>query len=144
MTLEQLFKRYLKEIGYYNYLSRYSYNIKHYKSHNVFNFTSLYYLVASTIFYMGIKWYYNDKSIAIFIHDLAENKFKIKQGDMVSVKTQDGKYEYEFIYSYSLNPLEFFTENGAKIEKDRIVKINGKECDYKNGWIFNKQLNFIH
>lgn len=140
MTLVQLFKRYLKETGYYKYINRYSYNIKH----NDFNFTRLYYFVAGIFFYMSIKWYYSDRRIAIFIHDWAENKFKIKQGDMVSVKTQDGKYEYEFIYSYSLNPLEFFTENGDKIEKDRIVKINGKECDYKNGWRFKKQLNFIH
>ena len=68
---------------------------------------------------------------------------RIKLGDNIAVKTQDGKHIVEYRVGLTIyEEGSIVTYSGNKIKASRIVKLNGKPFDYDNGWRFREKINF--
>ena len=151
MTLKQLFKRYLKEKNYYGTLvlfmkMYYGFNIvRCRKALESCTSTDLFWYACSMAKQYRLNWYYKNKSLFEFVQDWCEFKDEIKRGDILTVKTLEGKYEYEYVaYDVWLSRMEVETDTHSFIKLERISKINGKECNYANNWKFKKEVNNIH
>lgn len=152
MTLKQLFKRYLKEKNYYGALFEYIemyYCIDSLKCRKLIescDVSFLFWLTSKMTQFNKLNWYYRNKSIYEFVNDWCEFKDEIKRGDILTVKTIEGKYEYEYTaLEVWLTRMEVETDTHNFIKLERISKVNGKECDYANGWKFKgEKINYIH
>lgn len=68
---------------------------------------------------------------------------RIKLGDIVSVKTQEGKHIVEYRVCFTIYEEGCIVSySGGKIKASRIVELNGKPFDYDNGWRFREKINF--
>ena len=147
MTCKQVFKRYLKEIGYYgallNFISSNIYGAQ--KCRRIIDeceVEDLYLWTINMFRYYSLHWHYDKRILYELITDLCENNFEIKEGDILTIKTQDGKYEYEYtalIFWRSMMKVETTDHRFFKI--GRISKINGRDCNYDNCWKFKKNIN---
>ncbi len=151
MTLKQLFKRYLKEKNYYGTLVRfmnryYGFSmVRCRKALESCTSTDLFWYVCSMTKEYRLNWYYQNKSLFEFVQDWCEFKDEIKRGDILTVKTLEGKYEYEYVaYDVWFSRMEVETDKHSFIKLERISKINGKECNYANNWKFKREVNNIH
>lgn len=140
MSFKQLFFRYLKQTGKYGVISNYGY-CQSLKYFDINNPCYLLEFVESVFFANNVKWFYTGDKRYLFFKDWAGNKYEVKKGDIVYVKTLDGKYICKFtVRDIWVSDMTFFTDKGNKISLDRIVNINGKYVDYKNGWYFKKNI----
>lgn len=150
MTLKQLFKRYLKEKGLYGALVEYikqyyciDYNrcLKHIENSSV---GDLFWFTGKMTNCYHIKWYYYNKTLYDFVKDWCVFEKEIKRGDVLTVKTIEGKYEFKYIaLDLWLTRMEVETDTHCFIKLERISKVNGKECNYAKGWAFKKDINNI-
>jgi hypothetical protein len=177
MTVKQAVLRYLKNKGLYGPL------ISFYKITNISNNLS-----ASEIFYMakyflrkmGAEdcWYYSKRECTF--DDFVENEIIFKrnikmpkEGDVISVKTLDGKYTFDyivvdyprpsfgFVTAVTENEYNFFKNKESKniyygaglynsIKLDRILKLNKKDvwynidfCELRNNRVYNILNNYF-
>ena len=150
MTLKQLFKRYLKEKNFYGALIEYlkqRYNVDNYRCNKIIEHCSvedLFWHTGKMTHYNNIKWYYYNKVLYDFVNDWCFLENEIKKGDVLTAKTTDGKYEFEYIaQKLWLTKMEVETDTHCFIKLERISKINGKECNYTGGWKFKRNINNI-
>ena len=177
MTVKQAILRYLKNKGLYGPL------ISFYKITNISNNLS-----ASEIFYMakyflrkmGAEdcWYYTRRECTFENFVAKEITFKQnikmpKEGDVISVKTLDGKYTFDYIVvncprpvfgcvpAVSENEYNFLKNKESKniyyggfsynlINLDRILKVNKKDvcyninfCELRNNRVYNILNNYF-
>lgn len=139
MTFKQLLIRYLKEMGGYSAVSIESnrFHIKRIDSKDIISLFEY----ARVYSYLLYRRYHN---VYEFISAVAVNEIKIKKGDIVEAKTQDGKY----VFSYVVNDVWYsnfsvITENGGTISLYRITSINGEPYDFNNCWEFKNKNAFI-
>jgi hypothetical protein len=177
MTVKQAILRYLKNKGLYGPL------ISFYKITNISNNLS-----ASEIFYMakyflrkmGAEdcWYYSKRECTF--DDFVENEIIFKrnikmpkEGDVISVKTLDGKYTFDyivvdypkpsfgFVTAVTENEYNFLKNKESKniyygvglynsIKLDRILKLNKKDvcynidfCELRNNRVYNILNNYF-
>jgi hypothetical protein len=177
MTVKQAILRYLKNKGLYGPL------ISFYKITNISNNLS-----ASEIFYMakyflrkmGAEdcWYYSKRECTF--GDFVENEIIFKrnikmpkEGDVISVKTLDGKYTFDyivvdypkpsfgFVTAVTENEYNFLKNKESKniyygvglynsIKLDRILKLNKKDvcynidfCELRNNRVYNILNNYF-
>ena len=177
MTVKQAVLRYLKNKGLYGPL------INFYKFTKIPNS-----LVVSELFYMtryflrkiGAEdcWYYAKRECTFY--DFAENELKFnqnikmpKEGDVISVKTLDGKYTFDYIVvncprsvfgcvpAVSENEYNFLKNKESKniyyggfsynlINLDRILKVNKKDfcynidfCELRDNRVYNILNNYF-
>ncbi len=121
MTIEQAFKRLLKEWGVFWPSLKLAKSCKTFKE-----FSNLLYGLNKM---NNFRFWFNTPTI--FIHNI----YSINSGDIVSVATNDGKYtcDYKVLYTRFFD-LSASTYNGTHININRITAINGKPVDFKNGW----------
>jgi hypothetical protein len=178
MTVKQAFLRYLKNKGLYGPL------INFYKFTKIPNS-----LVVSELFYMtryflrkiGAEdcWYYAKRECTFY--DFADNELKFnqnikmpKEGDVISVKTLDGKYTFDYIVvnrpktvfgcvsAVSEKEYNFLKNKESKniyyggfsynlINLDRILKVNKKDvcynvdfCELRDNRIYNILSNYYN
>lgn len=145
MTFKQALFRYLKEKGIFGYLSNwgYSVNLRHLDSDNVDELMSFVDYAFYNCFHTTgelLCWYYTGPKRVYFFDDWVENIYKLKKGDIVYVKTKDGKYSIRYVIGHiSIYDIAFIPDGScSKISLNRIVNLNGKDIDFKNGWRLKK------
>lgn len=157
MTVKQAVLRYLKNKGIYGPL------INFYKLSNIHNgltASDLFYITKYFLRKIGAEdcWYYARRDCTF--DDFAENEIIFKrnikmpkEGDVISVKTLDGKYTFDyivvdypkpsfgFVTAVTENEYDFFKNKESKnifygaslynsIKLDRILKLNKKDVCY--------------
>ena len=157
MTVKQAVLRYLKNKGLYGPLINF-YKIQ--KVNNGLTASELFYITKYFLRKIGAEccWYYSKRECSF--NDFAENEIIFKQnikmpkeGDVISVKTLDGKYTFDyvvvdypkpsfgFVTAITENEYNFFKNKESKniyygaclynsIKLDRILKINKKDVCY--------------
>lgn len=177
MTVKQAFLRYLKNKGLYGPLINF-YNIL--KFPNNLAVSELFYITRYFLRKIGAEdcWYYAKRECTFY--DFAENELKFKQnikmpkeGDVISVKTLDGKYTFDYIVvncprsvfgcvpAVSENEYNFLKNKESKniyyggfsynlINLDRILKVNKKDfcynidfCELRDNRVYNILNNYF-
>ena len=178
MTVKQAVLRYLKNKGIYGPLINF-YNIS--KITNGLTASELFYITKYFLRKMGAEncWYYSKRDCTF--NDFAENEIIFKrnsktpeEGDVISVKTLDGKYTFDyividkpksnfgFVNAVTESEYNFFKDKESKnifygscsynsIKLDRIFKINKKDVCYnsncyelRNNSVYNILSNYYN
>lgn len=140
MTIKQAIQRYLKEAGLYGCISKHI----HKKLFEVESGREIIQLFDVILRLEGVYWRYRGNVFA-FISEWLENGCNIKSGDVVTVSTLDGKYFFDYkVFDVWHSTFQFEDYNGAKINMERIVAVNGKPADFKNSWKFKKNIQKVH
>ena len=129
MTAKQVLIRFMKDNGYYRH---------------VMNKGRLFGNPANSIYlYLGLcidandgNYPFSNCSYIRAMSVLSEFSRKFKYGDKIMVCTQDGKYEYEYIFAGLAGDFESFVDDTNNFHKlDRITMINGERVDGKKGFL---------
>ena len=162
MTLKQAFKRYLKNKGLYGPLINHINAEYHMKNFGKLSECDLYYYLCYYLRSNGFQnsWEYTRKRISFeeFSRQAFKHNFGIpQQGDLITVKTPDGKYSFDYeVVNYgpprfgcvnALTPKQKRDEGKiiypsyehTIIRLDRIDKVNGIPVNYKDGWELRDQ-----
>lgn len=143
MRFGTLVFRYLKEKGYYSLINKQQ-NLSILKHWNDCPIRFLY-EIDGIFNKEAMPWGYNGIPQE-FIYEWAENN-SIHIGDVITVRTQDNKYEFQYkvvLFIFDLDKFYVFTEGGNRIPIFRISLVNGKPVDFENGWGLKKDINDIH
>lgn len=177
MTVKQAFLRYLKNKGLYGPLINF---YKFTKIPNSLLVSELFFMTKYFLRKIGAEdcWYYSKRECTFY--DFAENELKFnqnikmpKEGDVISVKTLDGKYTFDYIVvncprsvfgcvpAVSENEYNFLKNKESKniyyggfsynlINLDRILKVNKKDvcyninfCELRNNRVYNILNNYF-
>ena len=177
MTVKQAVLRYLKNKGIYGPLINF-YNIS--KFTNGVTASELFYITKYFLRRIGAEdcWYYSKRECTF--DDFVENEIIFKrnikmpkEGDVISVKTLDGKYTFDyivvdypkpsfgFVTAVTENEYNFFKNKESKniyygvglynsIKLDRILKLNKKDvcynidyCELRNNRVYNILNNYF-
>jgi len=135
MTLKQAIKRYLKEYGLYGIMSN---DLRKISGDNA---VSIFYIAQYLCDIKHVFWTYKNKSFYNFVSDWLFPDIDIKHGDIIRIKTQDGKYEFEHIaFEFWRHSMKIQLENGGFVGIERVSQINGKKVNFKNGCKFKRSL----
>ena len=143
MTFKQVLFRYLKDFGYFGFI---------YGSECKFGDDSpfdIFWQLKILFRKKNIWWPYYFKNYKDFIKEYTTFKYSITPGDICSVKTSDGKHTVDYKVMAVNNDEHVFTHldntfyNFNWISIDRIVAVNGKPVDFKDGWEYNEKIFLI-
>jgi len=147
MTVRSVIKRYLIEKGIYGAVQK---KIRERTGRIGFNYNL--FKIDDSYFFENIKtamYMIGDYSIQYFtlygfLKKVAQGDYSINNGDIITVKTQDGKYEFEFkVLMAWYGAFEAELEDGHRISFDRIESINGEKLNFKNRWkLKEKYINY--
>lgn len=142
MTLKHLVLRYIKDKGLFSKISGYHRNYKTMTAEELFM------LFSYTCRLYSVPFGYSDtrESFMRFLSDWAVNESMkeldgLRAGDLVGVKTIEGKYSYVFKFVGFSRANTIFVEGSfQEISVDRICSINGKEVNINDGWKFKRPI----
>ena len=132
-------QRYFKEVGLYSKILKYSRKNFDVKSEN-----DVIRMFEVILRLEGLYWKYNN-DINRFIYELLVNDCNVKKDDIITLKTLDGKYSFDYkVFEVWNSTFQVETYNGLMISFERIVAVNGKPTDFKNSWKFKKDIQKLH
>ena len=141
MTLKQLVLRYIKDKGLFSKISGYH---RYYK---IMTAEELFMLFSYTCRLYSVPFGYSDtrESFMRFLSDWAVNESlkeldNLRVGDLIGVKTKEGKYSYVFKFVGFPRANTIYVDNFQEINIDRICSINGKKVTICNGWKFKRPI----
>ena len=134
MTFKQLMIRYLKENGFYSTFAKAN-RRQYYKLINENDMVQFFEYVRANV------WRFKYNTIYEFLSRITKNKMVIKAGDIIEVKTQDGKYTFKYIvFDVWYTDFSVLMDNGGRISLSRVISVNGEPYDFNNGWEFKNKL----
>lgn len=145
MTKRQIITRILKELGlwaHFHEMLKRNYRNRQYFLKYFFENEQCNYFTTPLVEYVQNYYYIDSQMAKALLGHIGNHEVnKIRTNDKISVLTNDGKHQVEFIvYGVSMGSEWIYIDFGCtqRIQSDRIVSVNGKKVDVKHAWYLKR------